>query len=162
MEQVDFLFSNVYSKTSGASKTSKDISLINLAEEPELFRPHNYIFVHDQINGNAGEDGWIALSKKPKKLPKRKNPAVQRALVVPAAPKASQWLIVSLLKDALGAAVPLTMCFIAGLLLLRIEKWMSQHVKQRSSTGKVGVLLTMLWRAWACRSPVDPLDVKIV
>jgi hypothetical protein len=152
MEQVDFL-ANVYSKTAGKIAT-KDIAL----EEPELFRPHNYIFVHDNIVSGE-EDGWIALAKKPRKLTKRKPASASQALSKPPQPK--QWLIISLFKDALSATVPLTLCFVAGLLLLRMEKWISQQARQRSPTGKVGVMLAMLWRAWACRSPIDPLDVKI-
>jgi hypothetical protein len=159
MEQVDFL-ANVYSKTAGRM-ASKELALTNLAEEPELFRPHNYIFVHDNMVPGE-EDGWIALAKKPRKLPKRRQPTASLAnRALSKLPQPKQWLIVSLMKDALSAAVPLTLCFVAGLVLLRMEKWISQQARQHSSTGKVGVMLAMLWRAWACRSPIDPLDIKI-
>src|SRR5690349_19729463 len=124
MEQVDFL-ANVYSKTAGKIAT-KDLALTNLSEEPELFRPHNYIFVHDNIV-TGEEDGWIALAKKPRKLTKRRPAAATTNRALTKAPQPKQWLIVSLIKDALGAAVPLTLCFLAGLLLLRMEKWVSQQ-----------------------------------
>jgi len=165
-----------------APLSPKELSLGALEEEPQPFPVHNFVHVHPLPSGD--EDGFpaFAASKKSGKsktrslgrfelLPPDEDPARARPLLIKAAAPAlvrarrksagERFVLFSLLSDATLSSLPLALCFVAGLLLLRMEHWMAQQMRARSSTGRLGTLLATLWRVWCFRTPIDPLDVRL-